>query len=103
MKVFLLARSAVRHGSNISLFDRSTTMTPSLEFARAAVLSLAVGLIGISAAAAGEGSADTGPPPPYGYYAGERGPPPGNYGRYAPYGSPAQRQGRAVQQPRSRR
>jgi hypothetical protein len=78
-------------------------MTAWHEFARAALASLTAGLIGLSAAAAGEGSSDTGPPPPYGYYAGERGPPPGNYGRYAPYGSPDQRQGRARQQPRSRR
>jgi hypothetical protein len=78
-------------------------MTGSLEFARAALLGLGIGLVGVSTAAAGEGSADIGPQPPYGYYAGERGSPPGNYGRYAPYGSPAQRQGRTVQQPRSRR
>ena len=78
-------------------------MTARYEFARAALASVIAGLIGLSAATAGEGSSDTGPPPPYGYYAGERGPPPGNYGRSAPYGSPAQRQGRAGQQPGSRR
>ena len=78
-------------------------MTAWHAFARAALASLIAGFVGLSAAAAGEGSADIGRPVPYGYYAGERGPPPGNYGRSAPYGSPDQRRGRAVQQPRSRR
>jgi hypothetical protein len=65
-------------------------------FARTALLGLAAGLIGMSAAVAGEGSADIGPQPPWGYYAGERGPPPGAYGRSAPYGSPDQRHGRTI-------
>jgi|RhiMetdeSRZDD1v2_1073273.scaffolds.fasta_scaffold02062_24 hypothetical protein len=77
-------------------------MTARRELARAALLSLAAGLLAISAAAGGEGSADIGAQPPYGYYAGERGPP-RHDGRYAPYGSPDQRQGRTGQQPRSRR
>jgi len=70
---------------------------------RAALLSVALVAAGISAAAAGEGSADIGLPPPYGFYPGERGPAPGPYGRPAPYGSPNQRTGRTIQQPRSRR
>jgi hypothetical protein len=68
--------------------------------ARAALLAGSV--IGTSTALAGEGSADIGPQPPYGYYAGERGSPPSDYGRAAPYGSPDQRHGRTLQQPRSR-
>ena len=72
-------------------------------FARSALLSLAAGLLATSAAVAGEGSDDSGPPPPWGFYAGERGPPPGDYARPAPRGSPAQREGRTIQQPRSRR
>ena len=71
--------------------------------ARAAVLSLGAGLLAMSAAVAGEGSDDSGPPPPWGFYAGERGPPPGDYGRPAPRGSPDQRQGRTIQQSRPRR
>jgi|SoiMetStandDraft_5_1073268.scaffolds.fasta_scaffold473968_2 hypothetical protein len=71
--------------------------------ARSALLSLAAGLLGMSAAAGGEGSADIGPQPAWGYYAGERGPPPGAYARPAARGSPDQRQGRTIQQPRPRR
>ena len=76
-------------------------MTAWHEFARAVFASLIAGLVGVSGAAAGEGSSDSGRPPPYGYYAGERGPPPGSYGQSAPYGSPDQRHGR--RQSRSRR
>jgi hypothetical protein len=71
--------------------------------ARAALLGIGAGLIWMSAAVGGEGSADIGPQPPYGYFAGERGLPPGGYGRPAPYGSPDQRHGRTIQQPRPRR
>jgi hypothetical protein len=39
----------------------------------ALILVLAISLIGIPRALAGEGSADIGPQPPYGYYANERG------------------------------
>jgi hypothetical protein len=70
---------------------------------RAALLSVALEAAGNSAAAAGEGSADLGLPPPHGFYPAERGPAPGLYGRPAPYGSPNQRAGRTIQQPRSRR
>jgi hypothetical protein len=44
------------------------------------ILSLAIALLGIPRAVAGEGSADIGRPPPYGYYANERGPAPSAYG-----------------------
>ena len=46
----------------------------------AVILSLALGLTGIPHALAGEGSADIGRPPPYGYYANERGPASSAYG-----------------------
>jgi hypothetical protein len=69
---------------------------------KAGLVSLTAGLISMSAAVGGEGSADIGPQPPYGYYAGERGSPPGDYGRSAPFGSPDQRHGRTLQQQRSR-
>jgi hypothetical protein len=68
---------------------------------KVSILSLAIGL-GISPAKAGEGSADIGPQPPYGYFGNERGAPPGAYGRPAAYGSPAARAG-TKQQGRSRR
>jgi hypothetical protein len=48
-------------------------MIITFQFARGIVLSLAAaGLVGIAAAAAGEGP-DVGRQPPYGYYPGERG------------------------------
>jgi hypothetical protein len=66
-------------------------------FARGLVLSLAAaGLVGISGAAAGEGSADIGRPPPFGYYAIERGgSAPDAYSRPTAYGSANRRTGRA--------
>lgn len=79
-------------------------MIVTLRFARGIALGLAAGgLLGVSTATAGEGSADIGPQPAYGHFAGERGPPAGAYGRSAPYGSPDQRAGRTTQQKRSRR
>jgi hypothetical protein len=66
------------------------------------ILILAISL-GISPATAGEGSADIGPQPPYGYFGNEGGrSPPGAYVRPAAYGSPAARAG-TKQQGRSRR
>jgi hypothetical protein len=74
----------------------------TLRFARGIVLGLAVaGLVGISAAAAGEGSADIGRPPPFGYYAIERGQPaPGAYSRPTAYGAADRRGGRTGQRRR---
>jgi hypothetical protein len=78
-------------------------MTTSIQFARIAILSLATGFIA-GPAAAGEGSSDTGRPPPYGYYAGERGgqSPGGASGMGAAYGSPDARTGRTTRKPRGR-
>jgi hypothetical protein len=60
------------------------------------ILSLAIGLMGVPHALAGEGSADIGPQPPYGYYANERGhAPPG-------YGAMGAGSGRTTRQLRSR-
>jgi hypothetical protein len=64
---------------------------------RALAAGFAAGLIGILPVAAGEGSADIGRQPPYGYYAGESG--------HASPGAtrPATtRGGRTTRQPRSR-
>jgi hypothetical protein len=60
------------------------------------ILSLAVGLVGIPRAVAGEGSADIGPQPPYGYYPNERGHVSPGYG---PMGAGS---GRTIRQLRSR-
>jgi hypothetical protein len=46
----------------------------------AAVALFAIGFLDIPPAVAGEGSADIGRPPPYGYYANERGPAAPGYG-----------------------
>ena len=52
----------------------------------------AAGFIGLSTAAAGEGSADIGRPPPYGFYPIERGrPPQDSYSRPLRYESAGQR------------
>jgi hypothetical protein len=62
-------------------------MIVTLRFATGIIASLAVAaLVGISAAAAGEGSADIGRPPPVGYYPIERGQSaPDAYGRPTAY------------------
>ncbi len=72
---------------------KDRTMIVTLRFARGIVLGLAAaGPVSISAAAAGEGSSDTGRPPPFGYYAIERGQPaPGAYSRPTAYGSESRR------------
>ncbi len=77
------------------------TLTPGQQqmaqcIARVFILSLAIGLMGLQLAMAGEGSADIGRPPPYGYYANER-------GNASPaYGSTGARSGRTTRPARSR-
>jgi hypothetical protein len=46
----------------------------------AAIALFTIGFVDILPAVAGEGSADIGRPPPYGYYANERGPALSGYG-----------------------
>jgi hypothetical protein len=77
-------------------------MIVALRCARGIALGLAAaGLVGISAAAAGEGSADIGRPPPFGYYPIERGQPaPGAYSRPTAYGSESRRGSRTGQRRR---
>ena len=88
---------------------RAFSAPPSLENAmivlilKISILSLAIGL-GTSPATAGEGSADIGPQPPYGYFGNEGGRSPrGAYGRPVAYGSPDARPGGTMEQRWSRR
>jgi hypothetical protein len=73
-------------------------MLMTVPILRILMLSLVVGLLGTSAAAAGEGSADIGPQPPWGYYPNERGHPSPADGMRDTYEFAAPRAGRTARE-----